>query len=157
MLQGEPSRVQRLDKSTETERRKPMSNSDKRVFILDDEVVVASTLAMILRSQGIDTTSFSEPLKALEAARSRAPNLLISDISMPTISGIDLAIQVQKEFPGCKVLLFSGRADSREMLRAAGASGQAYHILAKPVYPSELLKRIRSMLDVEHPFGANYH
>jgi DNA-binding response OmpR family regulator len=76
---------------------------------------------------------------------------------MPTISGIDLAIQVQKEFPGCKVLLFSGRADSREMLRAAGASGQAYHILAKPVYPSELLKRIRSMLDVEHPFGANYH
>jgi DNA-binding response OmpR family regulator len=157
MSQGEPSRVQRLDKSTETERRNPMSTSKMRVFILDDEVVIASTLAMILRSQGIDTTSFSEPLKALEAARSQAPNLIISDISMPNISGIDLAIQVEKEFPDCKVLLFSGRADSHALLAAAGAYGHEYRLLAKPVYPGELLKRIRNLLDVEHPPAAHFH
>jgi len=131
-------------------------NLKKRVFILDDEVVIASTLAMILRSQGIDTTSFSEPLKALEAARSHAPNLIISDISMPTISGIDLAIQVEKEFPGCKVLLFSGHSCSKEMLAAAGVHGHEYRLLAKPVYPGELLKRIRNLLDVEHPSATNF-
>lgn len=128
-----------------------MPKARKRVFILDDEVVIASTLAMILRSQGIDTTSFSEPLKALEAARSNAPNLVVSDISMPTISGIDLAIQIQKECPGCKVLLFSGQACSREMLEAARAFGHDFRLLAKPIYPGELLKRIRGMIDEDAP------
>jgi len=156
MSQGEPSRVQRLDKSTETERRNPMSNSKKRVFILDDEVVIASTLAMILRSQGIDTTSFSEPLKALEAARSQAPNLIISDISMPAISGVDLAIQFRKEFPDCKVLLFSGHACSQQMLDSAREYGHEYRFLSKPVYPGELLKRIRSLIDVERPSDSKY-
>jgi DNA-binding NtrC family response regulator len=124
---------------------------NKRVFILDDEVVIASTLAMILRSQGIDTTSFSEPLKALEAARSNAPSLIISDIMMPSMSGIDLAIQMQSDCPDCKVLLFSGQSSTKEMLDDARTRN--FRVMAKPVYPGELLKRVDSLIGVQRPLG----
>jgi DNA-binding NtrC family response regulator len=121
-----------------------------RVMILDDEVAIASTLAMILRSQGIDTTSFSEPLKALEAARSQEPNLIISDVYMPSMSGIDFAVQMQDDFPDCKVLLFSGHFDGdlRAGIRTRGHSFQMMH---KPVYPGELLRRVERLIGIHRP------
>ena len=132
------------------------TNQQKLVFILDDEVVIASTLAMILRSQGIDTRSFSEPLKALEAARSLSPSLIISDVQMPSMSGIDLAIQVQNDCPDCKVLLFSGQTGSRGMVEDARNSGHRFHVMAKPVYPGQLLKAIDNLIGFERPSIAGY-
>jgi DNA-binding NtrC family response regulator len=132
-----------------------MSTLEKKlVFILDDEVVIASTLAMILRSQGLDTRSFSEPLKALEAARSQSPSLIISDILMPSMSGIDLAIQVQNDCPDCKVLLFSGQPGAKDRLQEARDSGLRFRMLAKPVYPGELLKAIDNMIGYNRPYSA---
>src|ERR1017187_5998578 len=81
-----------------------------RVFVVDDEFIIASTLELILRQKGFDATSFSSPVDVLEAARSGAPDLLISDVVMPQFSGIELAIRLQKQCPHCKVLLFSGQA-----------------------------------------------
>jgi CheY-like chemotaxis protein len=78
-----------------------------------DEQVIASSLAAILQQHGYSTTSFTSPLKALAAARSRAPDLLISDLVMRGISGVDLADEVKGQYPECKVLLFSGQAISR--------------------------------------------
>jgi DNA-binding NtrC family response regulator len=135
-----------------------MSTTQKKlVFILDDEVVIASTLAMILRSQGIDTRSFSEPLKALEAARSQSPSLIISDVYMPSMSGIDLAIQVQNQCPECKVLLFSGQTGTRGLLEEARNSGLRFRMMAKPVYPAELLKAIDSLIGYDRPYVPSYH
>lgn len=129
---------------------------NQRVFIVDDEVVIASTLARILRSQGIDTTSFSEPLKALEAARSQAPSLIISDMSMPEMSGMDMAVQMREECPDCKVLLMTGQGSSREMLDYAKDHGHRFCIMAKPVYPSELLRRVEGMIGVQRPLVTRY-
>jgi PleD family two-component response regulator len=79
-----------------------------RLFIVDDEHVIASTLAAILKPHGYCATFFTSPLGASVAARSRAPDLLISEVAMLGISGIDLAIQMKAQYPACKVLLFSG-------------------------------------------------
>lgn len=87
-----------------------MSQSHRQppVFVVDDEDVIASTLAMILRSQGgFEARAFAMPLDALEAAQLYAPDLLISDVVMPALSGIDLTIQVREHCPDCKVLLIS--------------------------------------------------
>lgn len=121
----------------------PETSKHPRVFVVDDEVIIATTLAMILRQQGFDATSFSEPLKALEAARDEAPDLLISDVVMPQLSGIDLAIQVQELCPNCRVLLFSGQASTGHLLDEARASGHDFDLLSKPVHPADLLARIR--------------
>jgi DNA-binding NtrC family response regulator len=79
------------------------SNSVPRVFVVDDEHVIASTLAAILKRQGYSARAFTSPLEALAAARLGAPDLLISD----GLSGVDLANQVKAQYPECKVLLFS--------------------------------------------------
>jgi DNA-binding NtrC family response regulator len=122
-----------------------------RIFIVDDEHVIASTLAMILRNQGFEATSFTEPLDALETALCEAPDLLISDVMMPRLSGIELAIEVRKHCPECKVLLFSGQASTANLLEAARANGHAFEILAKPVHPTNLLRQIQNVLGANPP------
>jgi len=114
-----------------------------RVFIVDDEQIIAQTLAMILEQSGYAATAFFDPLQALLAASLNAPDLLISDVVMPQLSGIDLAIQMQILCPQCKVLLFSGQAETGDLLRAARAQGHDFNLLSKPVHPTDLLRRIR--------------
>jgi len=117
------------------------------VFVVDDEELIASTLRMILRHAGFRARSFIEPLEALKAVRLEAPDLLISDVAMPLLSGIDLAIQVRELCPDCKVLLFSGQASTSHLLEAARANGHDFEVLLKPVHPTDLLTRIQSLTE----------
>lgn len=117
-----------------------------RVFVVDDERIISSTLAMILTLQGFDATAYTQPLEALKAARCKAPDLLISDVMMPELSGIDLSIQVQESCPSCRVLLFSGQATTMDLLETARTNGHAFELLTKPVHPTELLKKVREVL-----------
>jgi DNA-binding response OmpR family regulator len=123
----------------------------RRVFVVDDEPLIASTLATILCHHGFDATSFSKPLEALLASRSEAPDLLISDVMMPTLSGIELAIQVQEAWPKCKVLLFSGQALTDDSLESARRAGHHFEVLTKPIHPAELLRKIQSLADEAPP------
>lgn len=116
------------------------------VFVVDDEHVIASTLAMILTNSGFNAVSFSNPLAALESARILVPELLITDVMMPEISGIELAIRFRALHPKCKILLFSGHAATGDLLDVAKLAGhQDFHILTKPVHPTELLAAIRKL------------
>jgi CheY-like chemotaxis protein len=125
----------------------PQSGKLPRVFVVDDEQIIASTVATILRCQGFDATYFTEPLEALKAAPSETPDLLISDVMMPLLSGIDLAVQLQEFCPKCKVLLFSGQSATAEMLQSALAAGHEFEVLLKPVHPTDLLKKIQSVME----------
>jgi CheY-like chemotaxis protein len=118
------------------------SNSVPRVFVIDDEPVIASSLAAILQMNGFSARFFTCPLEALAAARSESPDLVISDVAMPGISGIDLAIQMRAQYPSCKILLFSGQAATSDMLDGARAQGYNFRLLQKPVVPSEFLFEI---------------
>jgi DNA-binding NtrC family response regulator len=117
------------------------------IYVVDDEQVIASTLVTILQIYGYDARSFSLPLLALEAAKSKSPDLLLSDVMMPQMSGIELAIQIQLLCPTCKVLLFSGQADSRSLFTKAIEDGHDFAFLLKPVHPAILLKKLRDMLE----------
>jgi len=113
------------------------------IFIVDDERVIAETLAMILKQSGYTARFFTNPLEALIAAHSDAPDLLISDVTMPQLSGVDLAIRMTEQCPNCKILLFSGQADTAlDLLLAARAQGYNFHLLAKPIHPTDLLRHI---------------
>jgi DNA-binding NtrC family response regulator len=121
------------------------SNSVSRVFVVDDEHVIAASLAAILKLHGYSATFFTSALEALAAAQSRAPDLLISDVLMPRLSGVDLAIQIRAECPECKILLFSGQATTQDLLKEARRQGNSFQLLQKPVQPSEMLKSIEAL------------
>ncbi len=116
-----------------------------RIFVVDDEFIIASTLATILQRNGFDAAFFTEPLAVLPAARQQAPDLLITDVMMPALSGIDLAIALKQECPNCKVLLFSGQAATANLLEAARLKGHDFELLSKPIHPTEFLKKIRNV------------
>ena len=113
-----------------------------RIFVVDDQPAIASSLAAILRMNGFSARFFTSPLEALTAARSESPDLVISDVAMPDISGIELAIQMRAQYPNCKILLFSGQASTSDLLEGARAQGYDFRLLQKPVFPPELLFEI---------------
>jgi CheY-like chemotaxis protein len=119
-----------------------ISGPAPRIFVVDDEHVIASTLAAILNLNGYSAKFFTRPLEALAAAQSDIPDLLISDVAMPGLSGIDLAIQMRARHPECKILLFSGQAATLDLLEDARNQGHDFHLLLKPVHPTELLYEI---------------
>jgi CheY-like chemotaxis protein len=116
------------------------------VFVVDDEPVIASTLSAILKLHGYTTTSFTSPLEALAAARTSTPDLLITDVMMPGISGIELAIQIKAVCPECKILLSSGQAATYDLLQDARSRGHNFQLLDKPVPPSTMLSSVAALV-----------
>jgi YesN/AraC family two-component response regulator len=86
---------------------------------------------------------------ALSVCDKSVPDLLLTDVVMPDMNGIELAIAVQRQFPTCKVLLFSGQAATAEMLEEASSRGHSFELLAKPVHPLELLEKVAQLIG--HP------
>ena len=122
-----------------------MTNTTKpKVLVADDERVIADSLAMILNQSGFDARAVYSGEKALELAETLRPDMLISDVIMADLNGIDAAIRIRALLPGIKVLLFSGQAATADLLEKARAEGHEFDILAKPVHPQDLLSRLRA-------------
>jgi DNA-binding NtrC family response regulator len=115
------------------------------VYVVDDERIIASTLAAILQMNGFAGRFFFDPLEALDAARVEEPDLLISDVVMPEFSGVELAIRMKKICPACKVLLFSGQAETANLLQTAREQGYDFQVILKPIHPTELLATIEKL------------
>ena len=125
----------------------PMSDSTvkPKVLVADDERVIADTLAMILNHSGFDARAVYSGEKALEMSESWQPDMLISDVIMADLNGIDAAIRIRALLPSIKILLFSGQAATADLLEKARAQGYEFEILAKPVHPQDLLSKLRSV------------
>jgi len=114
-----------------------------KVLVADDERVIADTLAMILNQSGFVARAVYSGEKALELAESFVPDMLISDVIMADLNGIDAAIKIRALLPSIKILLFSGQAATADLLEKARAQGYEFEILAKPVHPQDLLNKLR--------------
>ncbi len=115
----------------------------RRVLVVDDEQVIADTLAKILDLNGYEASAVYTGTAAVESAKSLQPDLIISDVIMPDMDGIQAAIRIRSFLPNCKILLFSGQAATADLLENARAQGHEFEILGKPVHPSDLLAKLR--------------
>ncbi len=115
-----------------------------KVLVVDDERVIADTLAMILNQSGFDARAVYSGEKAVEMASSFVPNMLITDVIMADLNGIDAAIMIRSILPNIKILLFSGQAATADLLEKARVKGYEFEILAKPVHPQDLLSRLQA-------------
>jgi CheY-like chemotaxis protein len=114
----------------------------KRILVVDDEQCIADTLSAILRNVGYEATAVYDGHSALAECESAPPDLVISDVMMPGGNGIEMAIEIRRRYPECKILLFSGVAASADLLEAARLRGYDFELLAKPVHPKDLLAKL---------------
>jgi len=121
----------------------PATKTKPKVLVADDERVIADTLTMILNQSGFDARAVYSGEKALEIAPTFGPDMLISDVIMADLNGIDAAIRIRAILPEIKILLFSGQAATADLLEKARHRGFEFEILAKPVHPQDLLSRLR--------------
>ena len=114
----------------------------KRVLVVDDEQVIADTLTTIFRNAGYEAVAAYDGLSALSQCASFRPDLVISDVVMPGMNGVELAIEIRQTSPTCQILLFSGQAATANLLEEAQQRGYDFELLAKPVHPKELLAKV---------------
>jgi len=133
----------------------PLDDSELRgghdpldVLVVDDERVIADTLATILSRSGYRTKAAYDGSSGLRMARAYRPRLLITDVIMPGMTGIELALTVEMVVPSCKVLLFSGQAATVDLLAKARERGRDYTILSKPIHPADMIKRVAEYVQI---------
>ena len=113
----------------------------KRVLVVDDENLIADSIAEILNRSGFDAVARYDAQGVSELLSDPPyPDILLTDVIMPRLNGIELAKSVRCIHPAIRILLLSGNVATSRMLNDAGAEGFLFEILAKPVHPSRLLK-----------------
>ena len=122
------------------------NQQNPRVLVVDDERIISDSLAIILSKSGYDARAAYSGEMAIEMARNFCPDMLITDVLMPGISGIEAAIKVRELLPTCKVLLFSGQAATQNLLETASAQGHEFELFAKPVHPRELIAKMQGVM-----------
>lgn len=114
----------------------------RRVLVVDDESVIADTVAAILNRSGYEAISRYSGMDAIEAIQQRCPDIIVSDVVMPDLNGIQLAKAARSICPRARIVLFSGNVDTESLLDDASVEGYFFEILPKPVHPLRLLKAL---------------
>jgi DNA-binding NtrC family response regulator len=113
-----------------------------RILIVDDEKSIANTLAMVFKLKGHDAIAAYSAEEAVEAIESFEPDIVLSDVIMGKMTGVDLAIYLSRARPDCKVILFSGQAATSNLLDEAHRKGHDFRLLAKPIHPEKLMEEL---------------
>jgi DNA-binding response OmpR family regulator len=114
-----------------------------RVLVVDDEVDLAQLVAGYLRKAGLDVEVRHDGTEAVAAVREYAPDVLVLDLGLPGIDGIEVCRQV-RTFSDCHVLMLTARDD--EVDKIVGLSVGADDYVTKPFSPRELVARVQAML-----------
>ncbi len=120
----------------------------QKVLIVDDERWTSDTLATIFSIAGFEARAVYSAEEALEIMNDWQPALVILDVVLPKMSGIDLAIYLAGRSPSCQILLFSGNPNTAQLARAAAEAGHPFDILEKPVHPDFMLQKASQLLSV---------
>jgi two-component system KDP operon response regulator KdpE len=115
----------------------------ERVLVVDDEMQITRVLRTALSAQGYDVRTANEPEEALRLVQDWMPDLIITDLMMPGMTGIELsrAIRTKSDVP---ILVLSVRDQERTKIEALDAGADDY--VTKPFSTQELLARVRAHL-----------
>ncbi len=123
-----------------------VEKSKTRVLVVDNESMIADTLALILSQNGFDACTAYSGEEAVQRAVTLKPDVVISDIIMGEMNGLEAAILISEALPQCKILLFSGQPATADLLRESRFRGLGFEVMAKPVHPTVILEQIQSLV-----------
>ena len=121
-----------------------------KVLIVDDEKIIPDTLAMILNQGGFEARAVYAGQNAFDLAPAFQPDMLISDVFMADINGVDAAIQMRAMLPDVRVFLLSGQTATAEMISNSKAGNLGFEVLVKPVHPRDLLDKLHNAVPAKH-------
>jgi CheY-like chemotaxis protein len=113
------------------------------ILVVDDQQMIANTTTMVLNQSGFRAECAYNGQSALERALNLKPDYLLTDIVMPGMNGVDLAICVRNQLPATVIVLISGQAGITDLLREAKDGGHEFNLLAKPIHPEKLLEYLK--------------
>ncbi len=122
----------------------------KRVLVVDDDPGIGKVLGIALRVSGYDVISTTSGAEAIELARTQAPDVILLDIVMPGVTGLEVLDQV-RHFSQVPVIIFSGHPEVVQFALRMGANDS----IAKPFDPDSLVGKIKSALTAGR--AANGH
>jgi CheY-like chemotaxis protein len=114
----------------------------QRVLVVDDEVCIADSLAEILSDHGYEALAVYNGQAAIASTRERCPDIVICDVVMPLLNGVDTVMTIRELCPQTRILLFSGQAGTTDILKDARTKGHWFEVLGKPIHPDDLLRRL---------------
>ncbi|MGI4829087.1 MAG: response regulator [Janthinobacterium lividum] len=115
-----------------------------RILVVDDEVLIADTIVQILNRNGFIAEAAYSGVQAIDLARLHCPELVLSDVMMPQVDGVEAAIAIREHCPDTRIVLFSGQAATVEILARARERGHNFELLPKPIHPTQLIKHLRA-------------
>src|ERR1700679_4129568 len=119
------------------------ANTVGTVLVVDDERLIADTITAILTEHGFVAFKAYSGEQALRLAAEVQPDIVLSDVLMPMMSGIQMAIQIKESLPATRIVLLSGQAATAELMHQAAAAGHNFELLAKPIHPEELVMKLK--------------
>jgi CheY-like chemotaxis protein len=124
-----------------------------KIALIEDELMIAEILKDMLTEQGHEVTHFSGALPAHDALFDKAPDLVISDVTLPDGSGLELVARLRDRYgAGLPVLMLTGLGTQSDILRGYAAGADEY--LTKPFSRDEFLAKFRVLLARRKPSSA---
>ncbi|EFV13053.1 MtrAB system response regulator MtrA [Segniliparus rugosus] len=120
-----------------------MNPMRQRILVVDDDVALAEMLTIVLRGEGFDPVVVSDGSKVLPAVRELRPDLVLLDVMLPGLNGIDVCRQVRAE-SGVPIVMLTARTDTIDVV--VGLESGADDYVMKPFKPKELVARVRARL-----------
>ena len=116
----------------------------QKILVVDDEIQIVRVVRSYLEQANYEVITASNGQDALFLARDEKPNLIVLDISMPKMDGLELTRHIRSELPGIAIILLTARVE--EMDRILGLELGADDYVTKPFSPRELVSRVRAVL-----------
>jgi CheY-like chemotaxis protein len=125
----------------------PSAIPKSKIVVADDEPLVAVTLREILVDEGFEVVTVADGNAAVQAAQAMRPDLVLTDVMMPKMNGIEAAKAIKRFLPDCRIILLSGQAATGALLKQAHEEGHDFEIVTKPIKPETLLEILRKPMD----------
>ena len=118
-----------------------------RILVVDDDRLVADTLALVFQKHGYDARAAYSTDGALKCACEFPPQLMLCDITMPGSDGLTLVQHMNREFPDCHIIVLTGfYSNLARVHEQAARLSRPLGVLIKPCQPAELLRHADAML-----------
>ncbi len=114
-----------------------------RILVVDDDTALAEMIGIVLRTEGFEPSFCDDGAAALDAFRSVRPDLVLLDLMLPGMNGIEVCARIREE-SGVPIIMLTAKSDTTDVVKGLESGADDY--VVKPFNPKELVARIRTRL-----------